>query len=174
MLKHLLKKAEEDGCIDHPTFVKLRRIVQKRSTENAVISSKNLKNIRELGLESIGKRLQEIESTFSKVCSPSLVELPKDQAVINIICAILNASSIAIVYDVEGTITYMSIEDFSDMAHIKKVVNNSGDSTAGHALQRGLQLVQDFSPAFVYDLSRAEIFENCAQSKRERALTSIQ
>ena len=90
MLKHLLEKAEENGCIDHRTFVKLRRTAQKRSTKNAVISS-NLNNIRELGLESIGRRLQEIESTFIEVCSPSLAELPKDQAVNNVICAILNA-----------------------------------------------------------------------------------
>ena len=115
--------------------------------------------------------MQEIERSFSNACSPSLVELPKDQAVNNAIRAISNALSIATVDDLEGTMktTCMSIVNFSNM-----VINNSGDSTAGHALQRGLQLVQDSSPAFVYDLSRAEIFENCAQSNRECALTSIQ
>ena len=77
--------------------------------------------------------MQEIESIFSKVCSPSLVELPKVQAVNNVIYENLNASSIAIVYDLEGTMktTYMYIVDFSDIAHIKKVINYSEDSAAG-------------------------------------------
>jgi len=172
MLKHLLEKAEDDGCIDHPTFVRLRRIAQKRSTENARISS-NLNNIRELGLESIERRLRKIESTFRKVCSASLTELPKDQAVNTAIRAILNALSIALGDDLEGTMktTYMSIVDFSDISHIEKMVNNSGDSAAGNAVKRGLQLVADSSPDSLFELSRAEIFENYAQSNGERALT---
>ena len=111
--------------------------------------------------------MQEIESTFSKVCSPSLVELPKDQAVNNVICAILNASSIAIVYDLEGTMktTYMSIVDFNDIAHFEKVVNKSVDYPAGHARQKGLHLVQDCSPASLFDLSRAEIFGACTDDQ---------
>ena len=111
--------------------------------------------------------MQEIESTFSKVCSPSLVELPKDQAVNNLICVILNASSIAIVYDLEGTMktTYMSIVDFSDISHFEKVVNKSVDYPAGHALQKGLHLVQDCLPASLFDLSRAEIFGACTDDQ---------
>ena len=134
--------------------------------ENAVISS-NLNNIRELQLESIGRRLQEIESTFSKVCSPSLVELPKDQAVNNVIYAIFNDSSIAIVYDLEGKMKtiYVSIVDSSDIAHIKKVVNKSGDYPAGHALQRKLYVVQDYLPGSLLDLSRAEIFGACTDDQ---------
>ena len=79
---------------------------------------------------------------------------------INVICTILNASSIAIVYDLEGTMktTYMSIVDFSDISHFEKVVNKSGDYPVGHDLQRGLHLVQDCSPGSLFDLSKAEIF----------------
>ena len=79
-----------------------------------------------------------------------------------IICSISNPLSNAIVDDVEGTMktTDMSIVDFSNIAHIEKVINNSGDSAAGHGLQRELQLAQDSSPTVLFDLSRAEIFEN--------------
>ena len=57
--------------------------------------------------------------------------------------------------------TYMSIVDFSNIAHIEKVVNKSGDYPAGHALQRKIHLVQGCLPGFLFDLSRAEIFGAC-------------
>ena len=76
-------------------------------------------------------------------------------AVNDISCEILNAYSISIVCDSEGTTktTYSSIVDFSDIAHID-VVNKSIDSAAGHALQRGLHLVQDCWPGSLFYLSR--------------------
>ena len=60
---------------------------------------------------------------------------------------------------------YMSIVDFSNIAHIEKVVNKSGDYPAGHALQRGLHLVQDCLPGSLFDLSRAEIFGACTDNQ---------
>ena len=84
-----------------------------------------------------------------------------------IICSISNPLSIAIVDDLEGTmkITDMSIVDFSNIAHIEKVVNKSGDYPAGHALQRKIHLVQDCLPGFLFDLSRAEIFGACTDDQ---------
>jgi len=177
MFKLLLEKAEEDGCIDHPTFVKLRRIAQKHSTENEERSS-NLNAIRELGLESIERRLLKIESALRKVCCTSLVKQPKDQAVNNLIRAILNSLSISIVDDdLEGTMktTYMSIVDFSDISHIEKVVHNSGDSAAAHALRIGLKLVESSAPDSLFEHSMAELFEkyNCTNGERALMINTI-